>query len=545
MKCLTFEQMMSYLDGEVDMQQRVQIDRHLAVCPVCRQALENCSSDLAAYDALAEAYLIPDTFTDEIMAAISANVTESRPPVKISAWDHILNTCWRGSMKKKIVVTAASLAIAFSIGTYTSPSFASYVQTLLKIQAETKDQDITFKVKEASINPLGIALDYEFLKNGKPFENNNVLFETFSFNIEPGSQLDDFYGYDLNSSKKNDVYVTDKQGNKIIDRTKISTTGKVTGDITKSVLVINLFDNAFERLPDEIFVHFEINNIDGKEGKWHLTTPINVKELKQKSQLVMTDKQYTLPDGSVFDLIGWQSINAVSQFFLETTPSPGWQSTGFQVTNKRGEVVAAFDPAGLHNVNYVDSGGEGEIMGIIHGLQFKRFDDRKDLTFELTTFVKKDQTDIHMTIDPLALSHKPIVKDLGGGKTLKVTKVELNADGSSKKVPIPVIKSMTGETIIDQDFDNNTKGVFIYTEGLLDKETYNFREWKVKVDGQEVEYTFDPTRIEQDANGNYKFRKVIVIPNVTEMPKQITLESADMYKKTPVDWKVPLGSPEQ
>ncbi|KPV60847.1 hypothetical protein QJ48_03260 [Paenibacillus sp. A3] len=543
MKCLIFEQMMAYLDGEVPLQERQQMDSHLAACSACRTALESCMSDFAAFDALSDALPLPDSFTNEIMAAISSKAAENKTEPKLKTIDLILNTCWRGSMKKKMVVTAAGLAIAISIGAYTSPTFASYVQSLLNLQAETKDQDIVFKVTNAAITPDQISVQYEFLKNGVRLSYEDTA-KPFRFNMDE-KQLD-FYGYgnEEDESRKNDVYVTDEQGNKLIDRSLIHATGYKNDS---SLISIHLIPEMFEKLPEKIVLHVEVNKVAGKEGKWHLTAPINVKELKEKSGFVITDKNFTFPNGTILNLKGWQSINSVSSIAAVFVDSKhGWANEygptqfGFQVTNKQGEAVAVYDPAGLQDVNYVGNvAGSDSMAGL--GYQFKRFKEDDDYTFELTSFHSYDKLGLDLNLDPQAIAKKPLVKDLGGGKTLKITKVELKTDDGLKEVPVRQVNGLP----VDQEIAPvGDKGIFIEVEGRLDKETVNLTNWKVKVDNQEKEWVvWDPTRLKQDENGNYKFRKVIIIRDVEKMPKNITLESVALNKKAAIDWKVPLGKP--
>lgn len=540
MKCLIFEQMMAYLDGEVPLQERQQMDSHLAACSACRMAVESCMSDFAAYDALGDAPPLPDSFTNEIMEAISSKAAENKTEPKLKTIDLILNTCWRGSMKKKMVVTAAGLALAISIGAYTSPTFASYVQSLLNLQAETKDQDIVFKVKRAVINPKVISLEMEFIKDGKHLPLD-VPGEAFSFNIVSGSSEHQFHKYNLENSNKNDVYVTDEKGNRIIDRSKVSYSGihPQIDSIPISILNISLDDETFEKLPEQVIVHFDLNRVDGKPGKWHLTAPINVKELKQKSNLVVLNKTYQTPGRPAFHLIGWQSINAISQII---TSIDGRGNYGYQVKNKKGEVVAAKDPSRVQNKNLIASGDENEILGHA-GTQFKRFEEDEDLTFELTAYYWSESLQQMITIDPQAVSRMPQVIDLGEGKTLKITKVELKTDDSFRPLPRNTVKKVFGETEPYQDMRTSAKGVYLEMEGILDKETVELFDWNIKVNNQDWK-SFDYTRREQDENGNYKFRKVIHIEDLDKMPETITLENPDVLKKnTSIDWKVPLGKP--
>ncbi|MFB0842517.1 hypothetical protein [Paenibacillus oleatilyticus] len=405
-----------------------------------------------------------------------------------------------------------------------------------------------FKVKNASISPNQIALEYEFLKNGIRLSDDDT-YKPFSFSMDDA--LRDFHGYDQKDSSENDVYVTDEQGNKLIDRSRIDATGKRTLETgVQSLIRINLNEETFKKLPEKIELHVKINKVEGKAGKWHLTAPINVKELKEKSRLVLTDdKNFTFPNGTILNLKGWLSVNSVSSIFANFVDSKhGWANEygptefGFQVKNKQGEVVAAHDPAGLQDVNFVGgNGNEIDPMADTLGLQFKRFKDGDDYTFELTSFHSYDKLGLDLNLDPQAIAKKPLVKDLGGGKTLKITKVELKTDDGPKEVPSRQINSIPDAPVISYVQD---KGIFIEVEGRLDKETVDLTTWKVKVDNQEKERdVWDSTRLEQDENGNYKFRKVIIIRDVEKMPKNITLESAAVHKNAAIDWKVPLGKP--
>lgn len=549
MKCLTFEQMMTYLDQENSEQERAEIAKHLEQCSTCRTKLANWEKDFQAFDTLTQVPPLPDSFTNEVMSTLFQSTAESKKGNKRKMLDRFLNSCWRSSIKKKVIVTVASLTLALTAAAYcTSPTFASYVQSLFStpIQKEAQDQGITLKVKEATINPYYISVIYGFEKDGQ------------AVTLDRSSEGKD------QSSETNKVYVTDQNGKEIFDGYSYESVSNEKGETVEVVFSTLLNDEKYKNLPDQLNFHFEFDRVGDTKGNWKLHAPLNVKQLKENAKLVDVNRQFTTPQGLILNLRAWQKDSTVSQFFIDIVSTEKWNSElkklsekaerefgklpgnrawdfiedmnhsffdgMFQVKNKQGQIVAAYDSLDIESVNYIHP--EGRFLGY----SFKPFEVGQDLTFELKALYTTEPMRVDLTTDTKSLTSKPVVKEVDG-KTLKIKSVRLKTD-------------LNPEEIIDGEGLISEKGLLIEMEGMLDKETVDYGSWVIQAGDKQYEEQYSPesendlldfSKPEKDANGNYKFQKVLFLKGLESIPEQISLMSTMVLKRNDVDWKIPLG----
>ncbi len=235
-----------------------------------------------------ETYPLPDTFTSEVMTKISlrkAGLSQQRN---------------RGTMLRKIIVTAAGLFVAISLGTVVSPAFAEYISSLFKngsyvdkglqtaaenghvndAVTEVTDQGITLRVKEVMADPMRLAFIYEILKDGKP------------------TDIDINW---LHPQENTRIYVSDEAGNIIRDR--FFTVVNADAERNGKLMQINLNEfGKVKEIASKPILHMEVSQIGTVSGKWNLAVPIDLEKSKAVSKAYEINQSFTSTDGRIIEL---------------------------------------------------------------------------------------------------------------------------------------------------------------------------------------------------------------------------------------------------
>lgn len=549
MKCLTFEKIMAYLDDEVTVQERSQIDKHLEECSSCLAEFEAYAGDCGSLDRLAEVPPLPDMFTRETMARIAAEKLKQEP----KRWTgKLIDIIWRGTILKKITVVAATVTLAISLGTFVSPTFASYVGSLLAsgkgtdtglknvaehgltqpVQAKVTDQGITFTVKEMFADPMRIAAVFGFEKDGKPINSNDM---------QP------LHG-------RYDFYVTDTAGNLMHRRGfNLSTQGMDT------ILKINLGEKHKEQvnqeLPNNLVLHMEISQIGTTKGKWNLSIPIDLQKMREKTAVIPINSKYTAEPGISIELK--QAVKGVSATQLsyeyklsdelvkkyrdadayyenlgeETEEWRGFDAEiAYRILDDQGKVVAANDqgPEG-GSQNTIDSmtSGSSDEKGMYKWMDaFDPTVAKGQLTFELTKVFWDELADFKFTFESKELKKKAQSKEYKGN-TITVKNITYN----------PVENAGTKEK-----FDRY-KGVVMEVEVEHAKDVVELDNWAAKDETGKlfVPETMWKSKPVKNEEGNYTSSYWITVREWDKIPKTITLEAHRIQlQNTNVNWKVPM-----
>ncbi|MEJ8546001.1 DUF4179 domain-containing protein [Brevibacillus borstelensis] len=559
MKCLTFEEMMEYLDGEITERERSQIEAdleaHLEDCARCMEKFRIYAEDVKAFDKLAEAPQLPDTFTVETMARIAAEKQEQAP----AGWtDRFTNVFWRGTILKKITVVAAGVTLAISLSTFVSPTFASYVKSVFtsgegtdnglkraaeqgltsSAEAKATDQGITVAVKEVFADPMRIAAVFGFEKDGKAIKSSQM-----------------HHNVDLNGRYK--FYVTDTAGNMVYD------SGYRLGEHgLDTVLQISLQDmeKDMERkeISNNLVLHMEVSQIGDTKGKWNLSVPIDLQKLKEKVAVIPINSKYAAtPPGMSIELKQAAKGVSATQLFYEVKLDDGlmkkyrdsmkyfekldeetggwtdfeWYDISYRIVDRQGKVVAANK-----------QGPEGGSQNVIESLYQGRDDPDKgvytwidafdptvvknSLAVELTKVMWNELADFEFTFKPEDVAKKPQTKEYNGN-TITIKSVSYN--------PVENVGSKRG-------FDRY-KGVVMEVECVLAKDVVYLDTWTITdEEGKRFEpETHRKSDVVKNKDGNYSYHFWITAENWDKIPKTITLNAHRVVlQDTNVNWKVPI-----
>ncbi len=561
MKCLTFEKIMAYLDGELTEQERSQIDKHLEACSSCREEFQAYAEDCQAFDELAQVPLLAGSFTREAMAHIAAEKQRQKPK---SLAGKLTDLLWRGTIVKKITVVAAAAALAISLGTFVSPTFASYVGSLLasgkgtdnglksaaehglttSVQEKVTDQGITFAVKEVFADPMRIAAVFGFEQDGKAIDFNSMYRETPVHGI---------YKF----------YVTDAAGSMVHEG------GFGLGQHgSDTLLQIDLERELYKKehnkeIPDNLVLHMEISQIGTTKGKWNLSIPVDLQKMREKTVTVPITSKYTAaPPGLSIELK--QAVSGVSatqlsyelklgdelmkkyragaEAFEKIRQETGrWYNftrydIGYRLVDDQGKEIAANHLENGKALNMIDSlsSGRGNPDAGVYSMN-EAYDPtvvKNHVTFELTKVIWNELADFSFAFKPQEAAKKAQSK-VYKGNTVTVKKVSYN--------PVENENSVTGY--------DRYKGVVLEVEVELAKDVELLDSWTVKDETgkrYEAQTWFTDEMVTRNKAGNKKIRLWITADKWSKIPKTITLEAHRMVlQNSNVNWKVPIKLSEQ
>lgn len=548
MNCLTFDQMMRYLDDELTPEQSAQIEEHLLSCPACRTELERYRGDFLVLDQIGEAGVIApplnETFTLNVMAGISARVREQQKTARPLPW--------KGSRWKKAAVAAACLIIAIALSAYVSPSFADGLKSLFqwvqrdagaKQAAETgfatpvhqtaEDQGITLTVKEVLADPFRISVMYGVQRDGKTISAESI---------------ED--GFMAPKGESNEVYVTDLSGNKIPFHFKTSRNG--TDSFFELFVLDPLEDGQFHSLneiPDQVIFHIHLITIDETKGKWDMSVPIDLRKGKSVSRAIAIDQSYTTPEGVSIELKQLRLGPSAAELYMNITETEEWKrrvaqrfpakdmrgkyhQLYYRIKDDRGRIVAAWDgPSlkmlGLDGVNNYEKGIQIGTNSMYRHV-FLPFGPSKKLTLELRGLYTKEPANVTMSFELEQLSRQPF-RITYEGKTITVNRVRMKSDPTEEIIPL----ANTTATL-------KGAGMVIELDSRLGPDVINLGPWTVK-DGSGNELAaVDFIHLQKDAQGNYHSRTWIFVSGLANIPERLELSSDTLERRIPQHWEVPI-----
>ncbi|WP_239630298.1 DUF4179 domain-containing protein [Paenibacillus sp. H1-7] len=549
MNCLTFDQMMRYLDEELTTEEAAQIEEHLLGCPACRTELDRYRGDFMLLDQIGEAGVIApplnESFTLNVMAGISARVREAEKPVR--------NAAWRASRWQKAAIAAACLAIAIALGAYVSPTFADGLKSLFQwvqrdagakqaaktgfaapVYLTAEDQGIAVTVKEVLADPFRISVMYGVQRDGRTI---------------PAESIED--GFLAPKGERNEVEVTDMSGNKIPFDFKTSRTG--ADSFFELFLLDPLQDGQFRSLseiPDQVVFHMTLLKIDETKGSWSLSVPIDLRKAKSVSRSVAINRSYTTPEGVAIDVKQLRLGPSAAELYMDITETEAWSRRTaerfpakrdmrakyhqlyYRIKNDRGQVVAAWDGPSLKmlRLDGVNNYEKGIQIGAnsMYRHVFLPFTDSKRLTLELKGLYTKEPANVSISVEPQRLLQGP-VSTAYEGKTIAVNRVRIKSDPSAEIIPL----ANTTATI-------EGPGVFIELESRLGPDVINFGPWRVVDGGGHELQSDDYVHLQKDEQGNYHSRTWIFVRGLQSIPERLELSCDTLEQRIPLHWEVPI-----
>ncbi|MGG1660153.1 DUF4179 domain-containing protein [Brevibacillus sp. NRS-1366] len=554
MKCSKTDQLRAYLHGELSDVESRHLEHHVADCLICQQLmLENEEPYLID---LAVPSNLPAGFTSQVMSAL-----EHLPqPVPKPNWK-------KRSMAimKKTALAVAGVTALVTFGSIVSPTFASYVNSVIQsiqgvdnglkkavengyvqdINKRVADQGITLVVKEVLADPMRIAIICDIVdQNGKniPYKMQDDEFR-LTYKNKAGEDLNPAGG----------GWTTRKEGDYVVLKQDFFTLFKDPKDI-----------------PDEMKVSVEATKLGGKEGKWLIEFPVDMKKAKAAAKYTHLNQQFTTPQGIAIKLNNIMTVPSASLLEMETDwteerikqvkktmaengwvagkPEPGkyteadmmeryFQDIGmsYQVLDEKGNVVAGWDDAIYEEINKIRTNTvEHTTRGIgtaENSNQFKvwngfaPFADHAKLKFKLHSLY---------LFEPVKFKAQVSVDQL--------LKQEVTVENSGNQYTFTGFSMKTTDE--EEKLGEHTyrgKGAILPFSGKLPEGIIYTTEWKAKDEkGNEYPVSRNETYARGE-DGRVRVSGTLFIRGLEHQPKELTfVHSVQQREYRNLNWEVPF-----
>ncbi|MED1797027.1 DUF4179 domain-containing protein [Brevibacillus porteri] len=545
-----FNQLKLYVNDELAPAESKGVEQHVENCLQCQKHLQEWVEGIQEEDFsdIPEAS-VPDMFTDEVMDKLT-NAVPLRSTQKHSSrirrqrgWDIV----------KKTGLVVAGLTALVVTGTAVSPTFANYVNSLFQIEKDSDsgmknavhkglvqkleqkvtDQGITVEAKELLADSMRIAVIYDvYDESGKKIEDHILNAKLIDQNGKDWFEDD---GGD-NSGGHGEFFITERFLNQIFE--------------------------SHEAIPDQLTLHFEQTEIAGKKGKWSLEIPIDMKKAKEATKKVaFKDTAFQSPQGLGIELKNIEFSPSATRVMLDTTfpksaylevertsilydqknprgaiitekerePAFSGENMMYEITNEKGEVVAAWDMKslddGLDNKENVlwtprteeepEEKAEGDVLNWWH--TFGPIQGEQKLKLELKKIYEKKLASPTFDLVPTELDKKAAT-----------------------------FKDETGSTFTFSSFawepgKGEDLGEAVMTiEGTLGKGIVENHSWSVKDENGNDYYASVNTESIRDKDGRVQIKGKITIPRLKQEPKKLSVSYASYMVEHDVKWEVPF-----
>ncbi|MFM1650606.1 DUF4179 domain-containing protein [Brevibacillus sp. B_LB10_24] len=579
MKCIHSEELMKFCDQELPSAENRRIQSHLDECQECRQRLQQYRELCHSIDDLLTltAPPLPESFTAETLSQLPP--AEAVPQAARTAkFQRMKQRSW--IIVKRITWTAAGLAVAISLGTFVSPTFAAFVkETLFNItddagvkkaaeqgfitQSEVKvtDQGITLAVTEVLADPKRIVFTF-----GLADKDGNAL----PRELLRGEEI---------TREDNQYYLTDEKGNTVYH----DWDGGLRSDPQQGYMEIPLE----KEVPNKLTLHLDIHKIGKTKGNWHLQVPIDMEKSKTASKVIPVNQQYTTPQGIAISLKQVDLSPSTTNLLFQTELTAEWDKQikarwgkasqpavagerqvifppgmseekkqqllqemakqppfhpnnyymneyGFyyRLLNERGEVVAAWDDVNDTNLtreknevtSQMSKSKEEGSRQKDEQHAFAPLGDVKNLTLELEAVYTYEPADFSMTVKPDHIAKQPVSQEYQGN-TVTAKSFRMKTDSTEEKLSY---------WTIDQP------AALIEIEGKLAKGTVKPEEWKVKDSQGNVLRPGVALDYKRDEDGTVNFHGWLWV-ETEQKPSELTLNFSYLQKEhRDVNWSVPI-----
>lgn len=555
MTCLYKGQLSSYLQGTLGDDQSVFMVDHIERCSYCQRQLSHYLGEIENPDN----WEIVGPSTQRLVQQVINRVAPypihvmQRSKTNIQQKPNRWITRSITIMKKTAIAVAGIAAITY-FGTLTSPTFATYVSSLVlskpqqqqqvgslfqkyadseylyrgvkqgyiqKVDLQAKDKGIIVDVKEIMTDTKDIRIILGITDTqGKQIEN---MFKFFPTNQDLARQVYEikitdhegnvYQGYDMEGY--NDLHWLGDNGSLVMLNEPLTTYFTDTSEI-----------------PDKLNVQLTIKQIDKEKGNWTVNIPVDISKAKKETTIIPINKQYQSPRGTVYDLKQVMVTPGQTEIVLETTRSAGdTEELAFEIVDDKDAVLAAWSELILdqededapiptmHNILHEQFLQTGNKKGI-YFITFKSLPTDKDLTFKLSKTY---------TYEPVTADMKINIEEL---KNKSMTSVQ---NGNS----------LTFSNFTVQEFIDGSRGKELYASLDLDvtlaPNVMDLRGWAATDEqgngDRLISFSGNRTR---DENGTIKMSGKLHL-KLARPPKELNIVYKSQVKERKnVDWKIAI-----
>ncbi|WP_016738829.1 DUF4179 domain-containing protein, partial [Brevibacillus brevis] len=403
-----------------------------------------------------------------------------------------------------------------------------------QLEQKVTDQGITVELKELLADSMRIAVIYDvYDESGKKIEDHILNAKLIDQNGKDWFEDD---GGD-NSGSHGEFFITERFLNEIFEST--------------------------EATPDQLTLHLEQTEIADKTGKWSFEVPIDMKKAKEATKKVaFKDTVFQSPQGLGIELKNIEFSPSATRVMLDTTfpksaylevertsilydrknpqgaiitekerdPAFSGENMMYEITNEKGEIVAAWDMKSLddeldnkENVLFTprteeeaEERPEGDVLNWWH--TFGPIQGEQKLKLELKKIYEKKLASPKFDLVPTELDKKAATfKDETTGSTF-------------------TFSSFAWEPGNGEDLGEAVMTI----EGTLGKDIVENHDWSVKDENGKTYPASVSTESTRDKDGRVQIKGEISIPRLKQQPKKLTVSYATYMVEHDVKWEVPI-----
>ncbi|MGG1221292.1 DUF4179 domain-containing protein [Brevibacillus formosus] len=545
-----FNQLKLYVNDELAPAESKGLEQHVENCPQCQKQLQEWVEGIQEEDfsTILEAP-VSDAFTDEVMDKLS----DAIPPRSKRKRSSLTRRQRGWDIVKKTGLVVAGLTALVVTGTVVSPTFANYVNSMFqiekdadsgmknavhkglvqKLEQKATDQGITVELKELLADSMRIAVIYDvYDESGKKIEDNVLNAKLIDQNGKDWFEDD---GGD-NSGSHGEFFITERFLNEIFEST--------------------------EATPDQLTLHLEQTEIADKTGKWSFEVPIDMKKAKEATKTVaFKDTAFQSPQGLGIELKNIEFSPSATRVMLDTTfPKSAYleverTSILYDRKNPQGAIITEKerDPAfSGENMMYEITNEKGEVVA---AWDMKSLDDGLDKK-ENVLFTPRTEEEAEERPEGYVLNWWHTFGPIQGEQKLKLElkKIYEKKLASPKFDLVPTeldkkaatFKDETGSTFTFSSFawepgNGEDLGEAVMTiEGTLGKGIVENRDWSVKDENGKTYPASVSTESTRDKDGRVQIKGEITIPRLKQQPKKLTVSYATYMVEHDVKWEVPF-----
>ncbi|GEC90965.1 DUF4179 domain-containing protein [Brevibacillus brevis] len=554
MNCSKTEELRKYLADELSAGESRLLERHVEDCLLCQRQMMEEEDSGEEFPSLHVPSALPTDFTAQVMTALEqVKLPKPKPNWKKRSVNIL----------KKTALAVASVTAIITFGSMVSPTFASYVNSVIQsiqgidqgmkqaaekgyvqeINKKVTDQGITLVVKEVVADPARMAIIANIVdQNGKriPFDPEK---DAFSLTYKTKS------GEDLNPGGGG--YSYGQEGEYLV----------VSHDIFR-------FLKDSKSLPDEMIVGVEASMLNGKEGSWKVEFPVDMKKARAVANYTEIGQKYTtngieivlqnmmtVPSTSMMEMEinwtkereeqiqkwkeqnGWIVKEPKTGVFTEAERMERYfidMGVAFQIFDEKGNVVAGWDDALHEELNQIRKNN------VKHSYRGKVHDDGKGVTkWNGITPLIKDQS-YKLKMHSLYLYEPSKFKATIPVDTLLKDKVTVTDSDSTYTLTGFTLKTTEEEEIIGNETYFG-KGALISFSAILPEGIVDTSEWSAQDESKQKYNVSRNGTYKRGKDGRVHVEGTFFIRDLEKQPKELKLSHAIQQRQyQDLNWEVPF-----
>jgi hypothetical protein len=256
MKCLSVDKLAAYVDGVLEREEIISVEKHLEFCPSCRGVLEVLRREDEFLGSVINYPVLPAGFDEDILK----NLQPYKKKKEKTSWKY-----------QFLTVVSIVLAVGLGASMYTGlvenePNHRAGIQMEgeKEVLYAVEDQGVRLEITEVSASPLKIEVLYEI----KPDEE---VLERYLDKKNVGHLSEVPRGADFHTPE---VTLQSPVGTELPYR-EVST--EVIQPLRHSVVIK---PSDIEQVPDIFNATLDFNKFILEEGNWTVTIPIDITEAK-------------------------------------------------------------------------------------------------------------------------------------------------------------------------------------------------------------------------------------------------------------------------